>query len=115
MNTKNTGAINKLLIRLKLAMLIAVALSTANIEAYAQCSPQAVFEMQRRGFPQWQIDKICGVYQHQPAPFPNIGSPAPMSVRCLSQAGTCSMRQPGPIGAPCWCQTPFGPSPGIVR
>jgi hypothetical protein len=91
---KKTGAIKSLLIPLIHVILTVVALSTANINAYAQCSPQAVLDMQRRGFPQWQIDNICGVFK--PIPLPSNGPPAPISLRCLSQAGPCTMMQPAP-------------------
>ncbi|WHZ23954.1 MAG: hypothetical protein OJF47_003066 [Nitrospira sp.] len=34
---------------------------------------------------------------------------------CATQAGSCRLMQPGPNGAPCVCNTPYGQIPGVVR
>src|SRR5262249_50384560 len=34
--------------------------------------------------------------------------------RCVTPAGLCFLQIAAPIGAPCWCATPYGPVAGRV-
>lgn len=38
-----------------------------------------------------------------------------MSNRCVTPSGTCYVQQSGPIGSPCWCNTPWGPVTGVLQ
>lgn len=38
-----------------------------------------------------------------------------LSNRCFTQHFWCFMQQAAPIGAQCWCGSPYGPVPGVVR
>jgi hypothetical protein len=40
---------------------------------------------------------------------------AQLSNVCITPVTYCFLRQPAPIGSPCWCPTPYGPSAGSVR
>ena len=51
-----------------------------------------------------------GIY---PSPYGML-PPAQTGQRCASAAGVCFMGVRGPIGAPCFCQTPYGAAPGQV-
>ena len=39
----------------------------------------------------------------------------PYSNRCVTPYFTCVLPQPVPVGAACWCATPYGPVAGVVR
>jgi len=41
--------------------------------------------------------------------------PRGLSNRCYSQAGPCLLFQTAPPGTPCYCNTRFGPAPGVIR
>lgn len=55
-------------------------------------------------------------------PFPQYGAPPPMYVpmpqqfsnRCATNFGVCMLRGAGPMGQPCYCNTPQGPVPGQI-
>jgi hypothetical protein len=40
---------------------------------------------------------------------------AATSNRCATPAVVCILPQPAPVGAPCWCATPYGPQNGVVK
>jgi len=53
---------------------------------------------------------------NNPGPFYNSGFPRQqmMGSRCASQFGLCFMPGAGPVGGPCYCQTPYGPVGGQI-
>lgn len=99
--------------QLKVAALVlasfALALSFGAVHtrtALAQCPPYIVQDMILRGVPAWEIQRMCGAVSPP--------SPVQMGAYCASQAGICPMGMAGPVGAPCWCNTMFGPAQGRV-
>ena len=38
-----------------------------------------------------------------------------MSNRCVTPQFWCQLSNFGPVGSPCYCNTPYGPVPGILR
>jgi hypothetical protein len=47
-----------------------------------------------------------------------VASPAaaqPVSNRCVTPQFWCTLPGFGPVGSPCYCNTPYGPVPGIIR
>jgi hypothetical protein len=47
----------------------------------------------------------------EPSP---LGLQAPVSNKCLTPAFFCYLPSYGPVGAPCWCASPYGPVAGRV-
>ena len=39
----------------------------------------------------------------------------PMSNRCVTPQFWCWLPGYGPVGAPCFCPTPYGNVPGVIR
>lgn len=39
----------------------------------------------------------------------------PTSNKCYTPQFWCLLPGYGPVGAPCYCNTPYGPVPGIIR
>jgi len=76
-----------------------------------QCDPECTFELESRGAPPWEVERICCVptYQMEPdSPFPPDGQ------TCYTSLGPCPLWQLGPVGDPCVCPSPYGPVPGEI-
>jgi hypothetical protein len=78
---------------------------------YVQLSCNQVCEqnLASRGAPMWDIQRLCC------AQVNNNLQAIPMGSTCFSQAGTCGMYQPSPVGSSCFCPSQYGPAAGQVR
>jgi hypothetical protein len=73
--------------------------------AWAQCTPQIVYDLQLRGVHPALIAQMCGG---------NLGQPVQLvSSVCATNFGFCPYR--GPLNTPCTCVGPMGAVPGIAR
>lgn len=85
----------------------------SSLVVYADCTSQDIFQMKSRGFSDLEIMRICGAPPNQSNPFQNYASPIPTNI-CQTPNMWCVLNQLGPVGAQCWCATPYGPVTGTL-
>ncbi len=93
---------------MRMLFILAAALAIMPLDApraQGGCSPLMIYELRARGFPEYEIQRICSV---------PIAQPRPATV-CATPAGYCQMMQAVPIGAGCQCFTQWGPVYGQAR
>jgi hypothetical protein len=49
------------------------------------------------------------------APGQFCANAAPFGFRCQTPQFWCGLPQPGPVGTPCYCNSPYGPIAGAVQ
>lgn len=87
------------------------------------CSTEDIDEMLDKGVREETILSVCegsGDDLIFDDPYPQQKGPppiqqAPIGTVCVTQAGTCPMMQPFPIGSSCYCMTPYGQYFGFVQ
>lgn len=63
------------------------------------------------------IMRVLNARMSMPQPTPTLPQPfqgQELSHLCGHANGACTMWNQGPVGAPCWCQTPFGAVSGQI-
>jgi hypothetical protein len=81
-------------------------------DVMADCTPRDVEQMRSRGFNDFEIMRICGSPNRNHA-LPSFGLPPPTNI-CQTPNMWCVINQYGPVGASCWCVTPYGPVSGVL-
>jgi hypothetical protein len=95
----------------------------------AACTASQIEKMIDKDFSKREIDEICGKSEkakrraddeEAPARMPSADYPQqPQMPRpgtfCITQAGSCVLVSPWPVGSACTCLTPLGPIPGVVN
>lgn len=80
----------------------------------ARCTDQDIAQMKERGFGDMEIRRICG---HEDSHTNNNNLPSSngnhqLTNICQTPEMLCMLNQKGPVGATCWCMTPYGPVAG---
>jgi hypothetical protein len=109
----------------------------------AACTKKQIKALKELGFSDSKIEQICsndeeGFDEDDSTPPPGTsfkpeikGSPSEwdespqqqfgttpwssMSNRCMTQFGSCMLMQTGPVGHPCYCNSPSGRIPGMLQ
>ncbi len=80
-------------------------------QVQAECSQDDIFEMLDEGYTKREIERICQKLSQQ---RPQRQRRPQFTSLCSTDAGTCQMVTPGPVGEACFCMTMFGPIYGVT-